>query len=511
MTDYNEWNKFDENGALKELDIEIIKEDFDEIKRNNDKAYIKESIDIQNNAKKAADILRSKAAVAELLASGNVPSKRRRNKDKIEVITNTTVFKSIDKELNDNNNSINNISNSVEFFLKLNDNNISNNNIIPEIISNEIKERDYTTLLANVMDDISDKLASIMKDLEILRQLSSINVTTGKRGNTIDMVHKSYQQGFDLGLIILYDISSISDLKNIIFNLQESSKSDAKLKYKLNPKYKIDNNPNIIKSESINIIIEGIDKSIGFTSSQTITFLSLCALNIGEYSVAADLTRCRMKQSISIHTDIADSTHWVIRGLAFAGMNNPYLAAIHFRKARELSPTYPGIDIVNEYLEKLELSYSINNKLSSFHTLINNELNDTLIKYNVYNKNNNEKDHKVLNFSGATLSDVRYLSVDNVSKYFSSSTLKLSIDNKNKLNVNNNYSPLENVPLHIEDNELLNESKSISNINNENDINIDNIINLIISSSLVENINNNIDIFHKLVEISRRIFYEAQV
>jgi hypothetical protein len=503
MTDYNEWNKFDENGALKALDIEIIKEDFDEIKRNNDKAYIKESIEIQNNTKKAADILRSKAAVAELLASGSGPSRRRRNKDKEGNLSSNTVFKSIDKELNEDSNN-NNISNSLESNLKLLDTTMT------EIISNELEERDYTTLLANVMDDISDKLASIMKDLEILRQLSSVVVTTGKKGNTIDKVHISYQQGFDLGLIILYDIASISDLKNIILNLQESSLSDAILKNKLNPNNSIDNNPNVIKSESTVIIIEGIDKSIGFTSSQTITFLSLCALNIGEYSVAADLIRCRMKQSISIQTDLADSTHWVLRGLSFAGMNCPYLCAIHFRQAKELSPSYPGIDSVNEYLEKLELSYSVNNKLSSFHALINNELHNTLVRYNVYNKTKDEKDDKVLNFNGATLSDIRYLTVDNVSKYFSSSTLKLSIDNKTKLNFNN-YSPLENVPLHIEDNELLNEAKSKSNLNNENDINIDNIINLIISSTLVENLNNNIDIFHKLVEISRKIFYEAQV
>lgn len=113
-----------------------------------------------------------------------------------------------------------------------------------------------------------------------------------------------------------------------------------------------------------------------FLLNQTMTCLGLFGLSTGSFSLTIDCTR----HVLRTQGNDADAGIWIMRGMAFLGMGQVYLAHVHFRQAMQKSyhgdnSDYPGLKEALPFLHQQEVAYVKHHQQATTQQLVTQEIN----------------------------------------------------------------------------------------------------------------------------------------
>ncbi|KAJ1429890.1 hypothetical protein B484DRAFT_479332, partial [Ochromonadaceae sp. CCMP2298] len=181
---------------------------------------------------------------------------------------------------------------------------------------------DPKATLPQLLNSVTDFLLSLLKDVEHVR------ACTEKK--------ESHLEGFHAALRCMREIGTFSRIKSVTLAAAQEGVGEEG------------------KSSSSKEIIEGLTRSEAFLVDQTCNCLCLFALSLGETALASDLARLVLKRQ----GEEADAGVWAMRGMTFAAMGAPYLAALHCRTALGVKADYPGLRESVPLLEAAQLRHA---------------------------------------------------------------------------------------------------------------------------------------------------------
>lgn len=301
MTD---WERYDVDDKLARTSETHRVEDLSARHRTN--IIVQDPVLIALNAHRVAEALKAMDAVEALKARGILKNRRRR--DGGEVGAAPTLLSSA----------------------PLDSNPLADTTNLPQ----EGGDSSVMLRLAQAISTVSASLVELAAETEALARISSAPGNQQRR------------QGVSAGMDIMYKIESFrrdTFLPALALNIRAQE-----LEFK-EPRGNSGLGTSSYILAKVDGALDGLLKQVSF-------HLALCAVAVGEYALAADMARYRLKLELpgSLSSNSALAPVWMVRALAFAGMGCAYLANTHCQKVKQCSSSYPEIDALLTYLDSYE-------------------------------------------------------------------------------------------------------------------------------------------------------------
>eukprot|EP01039_Chlorochromonas_danica_P002575 gene2575-2817_t len=163
-------------------------------------------------------------------------------------------------------------------------------------------------------------------------------------------------EGFEVSLKGLRKVSLLSQIIVAVMTCTSTSPGIAATDTTISTPSQNPINPPIVSISlpGTESLLEELRFAGAFLLRQELSALTLFALSCGFFALAVDCSRALIKNEAKR----SEQGLWVMRGLSFAGMGSAYLARLHCQSARKFSESnrvaLPGLDSVLAWLEDVE-------------------------------------------------------------------------------------------------------------------------------------------------------------